>query len=108
VSRDGCVCSSTGVPHAPQKRKPGLRSAPQTAHVRFGAPGAAPPEEPIAWGLAAPDGWALAIAARASAAEPPCPSSDRPDPQRLHVRAPIGLKVRHPSQTNPTSMKAPV
>src|SRR5688572_17276527 len=108
--------SETGVPHDPQKRKPALMFEPQTLHTLGGSsigcdPASAiacgtarfaldaPVPEPVADAAATPPLPALALAL----ATPP-PSSDRTSPHLTHEREPIALKVRHPSQTSPTSI----
>src|SRR5690606_3526217 len=114
VSGEGRVSSSTGMPQEPQNLNPGLIGVAQVAQARA-------PTAPGAVGIGGMEGEGRAVLGATELAEAPSAapalasapvdaralragaSSDRAAPQRLHVREPIGLKVRHPSQTSPTS-----
>src|SRR5690606_22872508 len=126
VSSDGRVSSGIAVPHEPQNLNDGFTEAPQVGQVR-GETGPGIVLIPgCMYGVGPPNGSAVCAAAASAPAPSPSPllllrarpaapaaeagraSSDRASPQRLQARDPIGLKVRHPSQTSPTSIRPAV
>src|SRR5688572_11275466 len=115
--------SETGVPHDPQKRKPVLMFEPQTLQTLGGSSIGCDPAPLVGFGIACGtarfaldvpvpepvadgdgDAETPPLPALALALATPPPSSDRTSPHLTHEREPIALKVRHPSQTSPTSI----